>query len=166
MAAFAITFARMTSPLYRFAAPLIVAPLIAAVALSACNSQGATGANIPGDAGSTAPYQGIAPDEELHFTGTEPFWGGQVRETQLIYTTPENQGGQAITVERFAGRGGIAYSGLLDGSAFDLVVTEGQCSDGMSDRTYPFTVTLHIGADERRGCAWSQQHPFSGPESP
>jgi len=151
----------MTNSTFRLATPLL-----ALATLSACNSQGASGANIPGDAGSNQPYQGIAPDEELRFTGTEPFWGGQVRETELIYTTPENQDGQTITVERFAGRGGIAFSGLLDGSAFDLVVTEGACSDGMSDRTYPFTVTLHIGTEERRGCAWSERHPFSGPESP
>ena len=145
-----------------------IAPLLFAFALplAACHSGGAGNAKIPGDASSNEPYQGIAPDEVLRFSGTEPFWGGQVSASELTYTTPENPDGQKITVERFAGRGGIAFSGTLGSDALDLVVTEGQCSDGMSDRAYPFTVTLTIGKDQRSGCAWSQQHPFTGPESP
>ena len=47
-----------------------------------------------------------------------------------------------------------------------MMVTPLACSDGMSDRTYPFTVTLGIGEDKRNGCAWSEQHPFDGPEHP
>ena len=47
-----------------------------------------------------------------------------------------------------------------------MTVTRLACSDGMSDRTYPFTVTLEIGDDKRNGCAWSERHPFEGPEHP
>ena len=46
---------------------------------------------------------------------------------------------------RFAGRGGLSYSGTIDGRSFDMAVTPAECSDGMSDRTYPFVVTLRIG---------------------
>ena len=125
-----------------------------------------TPAPVPGETDETAPYAGIAEDEELHFTGTEPFWGGEVSGKTLTYTTPENQDGAVIMVERFAGRGGISYSGLLAGAEFEMTVTPLECSDGMSDRTYPFTVTLEIGEDKRNGCAWSEQHPFDGPEHP
>ena len=125
-----------------------------------------TPAPVPGETEETAPYSEIAEDEVLHFTGTEPFWGGEVSGKTLTYTTPENQDGEVIMVERFAGRGGIAYSGLLDGAGFDMTITPLECSDGMSDRTYPFTVTLEIGADKRNGCAWSERHPFDGPEHP
>ena len=121
---------------------------------------------VPGDASETAPYSEIAADEVLRFTGTEPFWGGEVSGTTLTYSTPENQDGTEIEVERFAGRGGIAFSGTLEGAAFEMMVTPLACSDGMSDRTYPFTVTLGIGEDKRNGCAWSEQHPFDGPEHP
>jgi len=126
----------------------------------------ATATQVPGDTDETAPFAGIAADEVLQFTGTEPFWAGEVAGGKLIYETPENIGGSEIAVERFAGRGGVSFSGTLGGERFEMVVTELQCSDGMSDRTYPFTVTLEIGADKRDGCAWSEQHPFAGPEHP
>jgi uncharacterized membrane protein len=121
---------------------------------------------VPGDAEETAAYSEIAEDEVLRFTGTEPFWGGQVSGKSLTYSTPEDQDGTVISVERFAGRGGISYSGLLDGADFEMAITPLECSDGMSDRTYPFTVTLAIGEDKRNGCAWSEQHPFEGDERP
>jgi uncharacterized membrane protein len=125
-----------------------------------------TEATVPGDTEETAPYSGVAEDEVLRFTGTEPFWAGEVSGGSLTYKTPENQDGTTITVERFAGRGGIGFSGLLDGAALNMTVTPLECSDGMSDRTYPFTVTLEIGDDRRNGCAWSERHPFEGPEHP
>ena len=121
---------------------------------------------VPGDAAETAPYSGIAETEVLRFTGTEPFWGGEVDGKTLTYSTPEDQDGTAIAVERFAGRGGIAFSGVLDGADFELTVTPLECSDGMSDRTYPFTVTLEVRGEQRQGCAWTDAQSFTGPEHP
>ena len=156
---------------------LIVPPLFAACAvLSACQSGESeapaaaeateTAAAAPGDTSETASYAEIAEDEVLRFLGNEPFWGGEVSGKTLTYKTPENQDGTVIAVERFAGRGGIALSGLLEGEEFEMTVTPLECSDGMSDRTYPFTVTLAIGEEQRNGCAWSEQHPFEGPANP
>ncbi|HYD23737.1 MAG TPA: hypothetical protein VEB68_03000 [Croceibacterium sp.] len=127
--------------------------------------QDAAEAGAAGD-DSTRPYDGIARDETLHFTGTEPFWGGEVTGVTLTYKTPEKPGGEVIAIERFAGRGGIAFSGLLAGADFEMMVTPLECSDGMSDRTYPFTVTLQIGEDMRNGCGWTERQPFAGPAHP
>jgi len=118
------------------------------------------------DPSSTEPYDGIGADEVLHFTGTEPFWGGDVAGDTLTYSTPENQEGTAIAVKRFAGRGGISFSGKLDQADFEMAITPGECSDGMSDRTYPFTVTLEIGDETRNGCGWTDRQRFEGPEHP
>jgi uncharacterized membrane protein len=125
--------------------------------LAACQSQ---------PNGNEQPYDGIAESETLHFTGTEPFWGGETAGNSLTYTTPENQAGERITVERFAGRGGISFSGMLDGAEFVLMATPSTCSDGMSDRSYPFTVTLAIGQETRNGCGWTERQPFQGPAHP
>lgn len=114
----------------------------------------------------TAPYAAIGTDETIRFTGTEPFWGGQVVGARLTYTTPENPDGITTPVERFAGNSGLGFSGILDGARFDMTVTEGDCSDGMSDRTYPFTVTLLVGEEQRQGCAWTEARPFTGPANP
>lgn len=146
----------MTSRMF-FAAPLL--------ALAACQS------GPEGPAGTTrdspgAAFSAIGPEETIRFTGTEPFWGGEVTGGSLTYSTPENPDGTTIAVERFAGNNGLGLSGTLEGQAFDMAVTPGECSDGMSDRTYPFTVTLKVGAEQRSGCAWTERTPFSGPQHP
>ncbi len=125
----------------------------------------AAGAALPGD-DSTRPYDGIAPDETLRFTGNEPFWGGEVTGKALVYKTPENQDGTVYAVERFAGRGGISFSGMAEHPDFEMTVTPLACSDGMSDRTYPFTVTLNIDGELRNGCGWTDRRPFEGSEHP
>ena len=86
--------------------------------------------------------------------------------TKPTYSTVEDPDGTTIAVERFAGNNGLGYSGSLDGTSFDMAITPGECSDGMSDRTYPFTVTLRIGEEQRTGCAWTDRMPFSGPANP
>ncbi|WP_326521309.1 COG3650 family protein [Parerythrobacter aestuarii] len=129
--------------------------------LTAC--QQGTGASSAPD---TRPegFTGIAPDEVIIFGGTEPFWGGEIKDKELTYTTPENIEGTTIRIERFTGQGGLGFSGVLAGETFDMTVTPGDCSDGMSDRTYPYTVTLQIGAEQRFGCAHTDRQPFTGPE--
>ena len=111
-------------------------------------------------------YDGIGPDEVLRYTGTEPFWGGGGHWSNAQLFHPRDQDGTAIAVERFAGRGGLAFSGQLDNRAFEMMVTPLSCSDGMSDRTYPFTVTLQVSGETRSGCGWSDAQPFDGPEHP
>ena len=140
----------------------------AALLLAACQQDAASDAAAPAqttdaripDADSTQAYNGIGVDETVRFTGTEPFWGGEVAGTALTYTTPENPDGAKITVERFAGRGGLSYTGSLEGDDFELTVTPLECSDGMSDRGYPFTVTLKIADEVRNGCGWTERQPF------
>lgn len=135
-----------------------------AAALIGCQGRKAS---VPGDADDVRPYGGVAAAEILKFTGTEPFWSGEISGTTLRWTTPENQTGTVLTVKRFAGRNGLSFSGTLEGKSFDMTVTpDPACSDGMSDRTYPFNVTVRIGEDMRNGCAWSAQHPFTGPKQP
>ena len=147
-------------------APLLLPAALLLLGLAACHSQSGGNGNVPGDTSYNAPFREISPNDELHFVGTEPFWGGKARGGALTYTTPEDPDGQSISVSRFAGRGGIALSGKFHGQTFDMAVTEGECSDGMSDKTYPFTVTLHVEGNIRDGCAWSDKHPISGPAKP
>lgn len=131
--------------------------------LAACHSGPAT---KPDESSVTHAFNGIGADEVVHFTGTEPFWGGELKAGEMTYTTPENQQGVTFAVERFAGNSGLGFSGVAEGKSFDMAVTRGQCSDGMSDRTYPYTATLRIGQEQRNGCAWTDTHPFTGPQKP
>lgn len=121
---------------------------------------------MPGNGADTHAYAGIAADELLRFTGTEPFWGGQAAGGTLTYTTPDNPDGLTIRVDRFAGRNGVSFSGRLEDRDLVMAISPGRCGDGMSDRVYPFNVTLRIGDEIRNGCAWSDDHPFAGPVAP
>jgi len=138
-----------------------VAALGAALAVAACHGGGK---DMPGDAGDHMPFHEIGVGETVHFLGTEPFWGGEVTGTQMTYSTPDSQKGEIIPVTRFAGRGGLSFTGKRGGAELTLAVAPGQCSDGMSDRAYPFTVMLRIGEETRQGCAWTDRQRPSGGE--
>lgn len=145
--------------------PAMLMPVL--TLLAACNSSGgARDATAPVDGSKAATYAGIGAGDTLRFTGTEPFWGGGVTGETLTYQTPERPEGTAIRVRRFAGNNGLNFSGKLGESPFDMAVTNAACSDGMSDRSYPFTVTLQIGGEMRNGCAWTEARKFTGPEQP
>ena len=132
-----------------------------ALLLAACQSgEDGTGA------GRAPTYSGIGEDERVYLTGTEPFWGGEIADAEGLYTTPENQDGTRFDIERFAGNNGLSFTGNIDGQSFDLMVTPGDCSDGMSDRTYPFVATLNLDGEQREGCAWTDKQGFTGPTNP
>lgn len=130
--------------------------LISALMLAACQANDGAD-NVPGDVADTQPFAGIAEDAVIRFAGTEPFWGGKISGKQLTWTTPDNIDGTRIMVERFAGRGGLSYTGALDGDALTIAITPGDCSDGMSERTYPFVATVTIGESLLAGCAWREE---------
>lgn len=111
-------------------------------------------------------FDAIRADETISFLGTEPFWNGKVGGGQLTYSTPENEAGETAPARRFAGNNGLGFSGSLAEGPFDLTITPGECSDGMSDRMFPYTATLKIGERQQNGCAWTERQPYTGPENP
>jgi len=145
--------------------------LIPLLLVAACNG---AGNGAPGDTAENSPFSMIEPDDVVHFVGTEPFWGGEVRGSTFRYETPENTAakspnapkGEEIAVTRFAGRNGLSFTGTLDDEDFVAAVTPGECSDGMSDRKYPFTAMLQVRGENRLGCAWTDEHPATGSKKP
>ena len=120
----------------------------------------------PDEAEDAEKFSGIADDEIVSLSGTEPFWNVEIRGDRAIFSSPENLEGTGFPVERFAGLNGVSFSGRMDGASFDAMVTPGDCSDGMSDRTYPYTVTISLGAEQLNGCGHTDRQPFSGPDQP
>jgi uncharacterized membrane protein len=114
----------------------------------------------------TAAYDGIGDDEVITLTGTEPFWGIKIEGASATYSNPENIEGTAFEVSRFAGNSGLGFNGRLDGETVDVTVTPGECSDGMSDRTFPFTATVKLGESTLQGCGYTSAQPFTGDEAP
>lgn len=109
------------------------------------------------------PFDGIQVAETIRLLGTEPFWGGTLADGTLRYTHPENEAGELIPVKRFAGNNGLGFSGSRNGQPLDLMITKGVCSDGMSDRSFPYTATLRLGSEQRNGCAWTDREPYTDP---
>ena len=119
--------------------------LAAALTLAACTVE------EPGSAGGIV--QGPLSPSGYRLIGTEPFWGGTVSATEIVYTTPENQQGDRIAVTAAYGPSSETYSGTLDGRPFLLTLTAGPCSDGMSDNEHAYSAQLRVRGETRQGCA-------------
>ena len=85
--------------------------------------------------------------------GTEPFWAAKVDGGRLIYSTPLDHAGRAISITRHAAARVATVEGVLDGRLLRLRIRAGPCSDGMSDVVYPFAVERTVGDDVQHGCA-------------
>ncbi len=96
------------------------------------------------------------PDEHLpprlHCGGTEPFWGLRIGRREARFEQP----GQPAEVleKRWEGTAvGMLphdFGLLLEGKevAIRAVVQRGQCSDGMSDRLYGFSIRMLVESDD------------------
>ena len=135
--------------------------ILLAGGLAACGANG--GDPKPGD---VPAFDAIGEGEIITAAGTEPFWSARIEGTTLTYSTPENIDGTRMTIDRFAGNGGLGISGELKGSPLQLAITPGECSDGMSDRIYPYTATLALEGENLLGCAYTDVQGFSGGEKP
>lgn len=111
-------------------------------------------------------FAAIAPEEVISLTGTEPFWGMRIENGKAKYTNPDNPEGRDFGVTRFAGNNGLGFSGVWEGTAVTISLTPGQCSDGMSDRTYPYVATIALGETTLRGCGYTDRQPFTGDAAP
>jgi uncharacterized membrane protein len=111
-------------------------------------------------------FDAVATDEVVTLTGTEPFWYLRIEAGEGLWTTPENQPGTRFSVTRFAGNGGLGFSGMLDGQPLTATLTPGECSDGMSDRRFPFVATIALGGETLAGCGYTISQPFTGDEAP
>jgi uncharacterized membrane protein len=125
---------------------LAAVSLAALLSLSACGGDGHPGGSPPA---ATIPAK-------LRALGTEPFWNVEVDGTRVSYTTPDVPARAVSQVARSDAGGAARFDGRLDGAAFRLVVKPGSCSDGMSDRTYPFAAEVLVGDKTLRGCAQPQ----------
>lgn len=139
---------------------------LAFLLLAGCN-------DMPGEISrDSKPFDGI--DERAIITagGTEPFWavtivpidqGTTDLTIEANYSTPDMPEGQLFSMTRFAGNNGLGYSGNLNGQSVNLALTPGDCSDGMSERIYPYTATMLLGEETLYGCAHTDLESYVDP---
>lgn len=99
---------------------------------------------------------GIDLNQPVRALGTEPFWGVDITPATLTYSgvdRPEqavpNPGPEVM------GTTAVYQAAATDGPSMTLTLTATECSDGMSDRTYPLTAIVEIAGETLNGCAHS-----------
>lgn len=137
---------------------MILAVLLAA---AACTPTQTDGIDPKGET-----FDAVLEDDVITLTGTEPFWGLKIENGEGLWTTPENQPGTRFALTRFAGNNGLGFSGNLEGEPFTATLTPGECSDGMSDRSFPFVATIALGGETLKGCGYTESQPFTGDPAP
>ena len=91
----------------------------------------------------------------LRVIGTEPFWAVTTDGRCATYSHPDDQEGTRVWTRYSGPNNGLGtWSGALGGDQFELTVREEPgCSDGMSDKRYPYAAELNVHGEQLRGCA-------------
>ncbi|UQV17481.1 hypothetical protein MU852_11365 [Brevundimonas albigilva] len=114
----------------------------------------------------SAELGGVDLSRPVRVLGTEPFWSVEITPDALIYTRmdqPEQRApNRGVTVQGTVATFTTTTS-LNQPLNVSLIATE--CSDGMSDRTYPLTARVEIGDQTLNGCAASTAAIMAGGES-
>ena len=136
-------------------------PLAALILVGACTPASGDAIDPKGQT-----FDAVAPEEAVTLVGTEPFWNLAITGDEGLWTTPDNQPGTRLAVTRFAGNNGLGFSGTLEGKPLTATLTPGECSDGMSDRRFPFVATIALGEETLRGCGYTASQPYTGNPAP
>ncbi len=133
---------------------IALAALQASCSDHAANQTATAPAAAPSSAAPDPAAMSFLPDAIRAF-GTEPFWSAQIADGKLTYLTPATQasGGLSVPVQRADGAASVQFTAMVGGDALQILVTPGECSDGMSDNSYPWTVERTLGEDVVEGCA-------------
>jgi len=92
--------------------------------------------------------------EPLRALGTEPFWALDVDSNGLRFITPDDTSGIRFgPIAPTVVADTVVWSGQSDRMAIDVRVWTEKCSDGMSDREYPYASQVTIAGTTYRGCA-------------
>ena len=88
------------------------------------------------------------PPPPYHAVGTEPFWSLLIDEHNLTFIQPDAAPITQPTPRVIVGIAGEIYQT----PRINVNMVHGQCSDGMSDRTYPDKVQVTVEGRRFNGC--------------
>ncbi len=132
-----------------------VALPLAVLALAAC-SDPTVEAPAPATTEPPAILGGVDLGEPLRAIGTEPFWSVEITPDALAYSAVDSTGMRADNPgPTIQGTTAVYAAAGEDGTALVVTLIATECSDGMSDRTYPLTARVEVGPQTLNGCAAS-----------
>jgi len=124
--------------------------LAAAISLCACSPSPETETSeAPSIPPPALPAKPDAFAGDINALGTEPFWAVEVRETTLKFSRP----GEADFVAPNPQPKVEGDTASWSSNGLSLTLTATSCSDGMSDRTYPWKAEAVYGGATLIGCA-------------
>ncbi|MGA0606155.1 COG3650 family protein [Phenylobacterium sp. VNQ135] len=130
---------------------------LAVLFLAACQPQapGGEAAPPPADAPAAAPAPTTTDfSQDMLAIGTEPFWSLTMRGTEFELLRPDHPNVKLKAPGAQIGPGqGVWKATAEDGSAMTVTLRVGDCSDGMSDRTYPMSAEVEFAGTTLHGCA-------------
>lgn len=144
---------------------LIALAAASIVSLSACSQPETLPAREP-DPEPASILAGVDLAKPVRALGTEPFWGVELTGTEIIYSgvdRPEQRAPQPRAV--IQGTTVTLAGTTADGMTISVMLAATECSDGMSDRTYPLSAIVKVGDETLTGCAASTAAILSSGES-
>ena len=134
----------------------VIPAFIIALLVMACNNS----AKKKEDTKDTAkqviqmPEPPVIPDTIFTGFGNEPFWSVYVINNSKIVFHPAD--GPDVEVPYVAAsvvdNNTNKYNASGSAATLELIITKKDCSDGMSEETHPYTVTLSINKTKYTGC--------------
>ena len=88
------------------------------------------------------------PPPPYHAVGTEPFWDVLIDERDVTFTQPDAQPIRQPRPQAIHGFAGEIYQT----PRINVNIVHAQCSDGMSDRSYPDKVQVTVDGRRFEGC--------------
>lgn len=135
------------------ALPITTLTILGLLALAACSEPAAKNEAASPATATAATLAGVDLAEPVRVLGTEPFWGLKITPTTITYTSPADAPLSGANPGPALHGTTAAYTTTLDGRTLELTLIATECSDGMSDRTYPLTAIVKLDETSLNGCA-------------
>ena len=137
----------------------------AVLALPACDREPAPHAPAAAPAEPSHRLAGVDLGQPVKAVGNEPFWSVMLDGTTMTYgglDRPEQRAPQPApriqgTIATFTGQ-------TASRKALKVTLIATECSDGMSDRTYPLVARVEVGDETLTGCAAANASFTTAPE--
>ncbi len=142
-------------------------PALAVLALAACSpAEAPDQPDAPPEPAPAPVLGGVDLGRPVRVLGNEPFWAVEMTGTEMVYTTPEPPEQRARQPDPVVqGTTATWETETADGTGLKVTLVATECSDGMSERTYPLTAMVKIGDLDLTGCAASSAAVMSTGES-
>ncbi len=145
--------------------PLAAVLLVLSLGVAACSPSAETPADTAAAEAAPVMLGGVDLNQPVRALGTEPFWSVEITPDALIYSGVDRPEQRASNPgPQVQGTTAVYATATDTGAALVVTVIATECSDGMSDRTYPLTVRVELGEETLNGCAASTAAIMAQPQ--